>query len=93
MLATLCTLPCYFVHNYLVVRLLAITMSTHLPLLLYTLNINLFGIVYSALHGAFLKQARAGLRPARSWFLKIDPVRIVSMHVCVCVSVPEAINN
>ena len=37
---------------------------------------------------AFLNQARA-------WFLKIDPVRIVSMRacVCVCVSTPEAINN
>ena len=32
-------------------------------------------------------------RPARDWFLKIDPVRIVSMCVCLCVSAPEAINN
>ena len=44
-----------------------------------------------------LNQARAGPRPARAWFLKIDPVRIVGMHVrvcvCVCVSAPEAINN
>ena len=32
----------------------------------------------------FLNQARAGLRPARSWFLKIDPVRIVCMRACVC---------
>ena len=41
--------------------------------------------------------------PARAWFLKTDPVRIVDMRVhvcacvcvcvCVCVSVPEAINN
>ena len=33
--------------------------------------------------------------PARAWFLKIDPVRIVCMRVClrVCVSTPEAINN
>ena len=46
-------------------------------------------------HAQFLNQARAGRRPARTWFLKIDPVRIVGMHVrvCVCVSVPEAINN
>ena len=50
MLTTVCTLPHYFVHNYLVVRLLAITTSTHLPLLLYTVNINLCGIVYSVLH-------------------------------------------
>ena len=43
----------------------------------------------------FLNQARAGRRPARAWFLKIDPVRIVCMCVClrVCVSAPEAINN
>ena len=36
----------------------------------------------------FLNQARAGLWPVRTWFLKIDPVRIVRMracvHVCVC---------
>ena len=25
--------------------------------------------------------------------LKIDPVRIVDMRACVCVSTPEAINN
>ena len=24
-------------------------------------------------------------RPARTWFLKIDPVRIIGIHVCVCV--------
>ena len=35
----------------------------------------------------YLNQARAGLRPARAWFLKIDPVRIVCMCVCVCVCV------
>ena len=34
--------------------------------------------------GILLNQARAGHRLARAWFLKIDPVRIVSMHVCVC---------
>ena len=28
-----------------------------------------------------------------AWFLIIDPVQIVSMRVCVCVSAPEAINN
>ena len=36
-----------------------------------------------------LNQARAGRRPARAWFLRIDPVRIVGMpvrvRVCVCV--------
>ena len=45
----------------------------------------------------FLNQARTGRRPARAWFLKIDPMRIVGMRVCVCacvcVSAPEAINN
>ena len=35
----------------------------------------------------FLNQAHAGHRPACAWFLKIDPVRIVSMCVCVCVCV------
>ena len=35
----------------------------------------------------FLNQARAGLRPARAWFLKIDPVRM-SVCVCVCVCPP-----
>ena len=33
----------------------------------------------------FLNQARAGRRPARAWFLKIDPVRFVCMRACVCV--------
>ena len=32
-----------------------------------------------------LNQARAGHRPAHAWFLKIDPVQIVCMRVCVCV--------
>ena len=44
----------------------------------------------------FLNQACAGLWPARTWFLKIDPVRMsVCVFVCVfvCVSAPEAINN
>ena len=41
----------------------------------------------------FLNQARAGLWPARAWFLKIDPVRIIGMSVHVCVSAPQAINN
>ena len=35
----------------------------------------------------FLNQARTGCRPARTWFLKIDPVRIVCMCMCVCVCV------
>ena len=34
----------------------------------------------------FLNQARAGRRPARAWFHKIDPVR-TSVCVCVCVCV------
>ena len=47
----------------------------------------------------FLNQARAGRRPARTWFLRIAFVREVSMRVCVCVwmcvcvSAPEAMNN
>ena len=41
---------------------------------------------------ALLNQVRAGRAPG---FLKIDPVQIVSMRVCVCVcvSAPKAINN
>ena len=35
-----------------------------------------------------VNQARAGLWPAHAWFLKIDPVRIVSMRACVRVSAP-----
>ena len=34
-----------------------------------------------------LNQAHAGRRPARTWFLKIDPVGIVGMRVRVCVCV------
>ena len=34
-----------------------------------------------------INQARAGSRPARAWFLKTDPVRIVGMRACVCVFV------
>ena len=33
-------------------------------------------------------------RPARAWFLEIDPVRtFVCLRVCVCVPAPEAIYN
>ena len=39
--------------------------------------------------GSFLNQARTGLYPARAWFLKIDPVRIVCVHACVCVFPPQ----
>ena len=45
----------------------------------------------------FLNQACTGLWPVHAWFLKIDPVRFVSIRacvcVCLCVSTPEAINN
>ena len=39
----------------------------------------------------FSFEAHAGLWPVHTWFLKIDPVRIVSMRVCV--STPKAMNN
>ena len=35
----------------------------------------------------FLNQVHADCRPAHAWFLKIDPMRIVGMHVRVCVCV------
>ena len=38
-----------------------------------------------------LNQARTGLWPALAWFLKIDPVWIVGIHVCV--SAPKTVNN
>ena len=28
---------------------------------------------------------KPGVRPVRTWFLKIDPVRVVCMRACVCV--------
>ena len=34
-------------------------------------------------HTKYLNQARAGLWPACTWFLKIYPMRIVSMCVCL----------
>ena len=53
-----------------------------------TLARNLYGTPCTINNGGkrFLNQARA-------WFLKIDPVWIVGMRVCVCVSAPEAIIN
>ena len=29
-------------------------------------------------------KSRASLRPVHTWFLKIDPVQIIGMRVCVC---------
>ena len=37
------------------------------------------------LNVAFLDQVRASHRLAHAWFLKIDPVWIIDMYVCVCV--------
>ena len=55
-------------------------------------------IIYINSTYIFLNQARAGLRPARVWFLEITLVRtsvcvFVCVCVCVCVSAPEAMNN
>ena len=33
------------------------------------------------------------LNQAHAPYLKIDPVRIIGMRICVCVSEPKAINN
>ena len=40
-----------------------------------------------------LNQARAGCRPACTWFLEIVSSTNVGVCACVCVSSPEAINN
>ena len=42
---------------------------------------------------ALLESISVYLNQPHTWFLQIDPVRIVGMCVCVCVSAPEAINN
>ena len=43
----------------------------------------------------FCSLFKPGAAGHSAWFLKINPVRIVSMcvRVSVCVSAPEAINN
>ena len=46
---------------------------------------NLENSLQVKLFGFLLNQGHTGRRPAHTWFLKIDLVRIVSMHVCVCV--------
>ena len=46
----------------------------------YSVFISVFNDIY--MYGyVFLSQARAG----RTWFLKIDPVRIIGIHACMCV--------
>ena len=49
----------------------------------------------NSLKTCLLNQAPASHRLACTWFLKIDPVQIVGVHVCVCVCVSthETINN
>ena len=44
-------------------------------------------IVTFILFQFLLNQAHASRRPARAWFLKIDPVQIAGMRACVCVCV------
>ena len=51
-------------------------------------NIDLFNTCLNIVLETLLNQACAGLWPARTWFLKIEPVRIVCMCVCVCVCPP-----
>ena len=58
----------------------------------YSVFISVFNDIYMYAF-VFLNQACAGLWPTHAWFLKIDPVRIIGIHACVCVSAPEAINN
>ena len=57
-------------------------------------NVQLYGYVvacacFVALLPHFLNQARAGLRPAHAWFLRIA----FCPRMYACVSAPEAINN
>ena len=54
-----------------------------------------FAVLQVQLFKSVSYQVALFLNQARAWFLIIDPVRIVSMRVCVCVcvSAPEAINN
>ena len=55
---------------------------THKHALVAIITFKVIGFLF-----LLLNQARAGLRPARAWFLKIDPVRIVGMRACVRVCV------
>ena len=48
-------------------------------------NIIIIILTYLRHGGGFLNQARSSHRPARAWFLKIDPVPIVGMRACLCV--------
>ena len=88
MLTTLCTLPHYFVHNYLVVRLLAITTSTHLSLLLYTVNINLCSIVYSVLHRVIIIISGCG-SIYQEWSSLIRPFPWGDIYHLKIISVPQ----
>ena len=44
-------------------------------------------VIVILLRMLFLNQAHAGLWPVCIWFLKIDPVQIVGMHVRLCARV------
>ena len=59
------------------------------PLLWWKGNQQMFSLL-ALMAKKFLNQAHASHRPACTWFLKIDPERIIGMRVCVR---PEAINN
>ena len=71
----------------IVIQLIADCIAYRLPGLLnkYLGCSGVNGFVSTIFKKQLLNQARAGLWPVRAWFLKIDPVRIVGMHVCVCV--------
>ena len=55
----------------------------HAPLLPLEVHKLLVGVIKNS----FLNQVQIGLRPAHTWFLKIDPVQIIGMRVCVCLCV------
>ena len=87
--------PCVMLYSYLKMRTSASLKSNSTSLLLFVelkifklQSLMLFMRVFNCIiyvHHGLLNQMRASLWPARSWFLKIDPVWIVGMRVRVCV--------
>ena len=78
-----------YLHNYNRFFTLALSHSWHNNIYTYK-NISRYEIakcnnykVWYKWYYYIFKPGAPGLRPARVWFLKIDPVRIVGMRACV----------